>query len=180
MGEINIQIRDSTLSGTRDMDVEAAKKVQSDSIQSTELSRPQSPAPEAPPKEKTLLERCCPCLTIEFFAQYFDVTTVDIRNRLIASLVPFNTKFHQLYKDKPDLYGPFWVYTTLVILIAVAGNLSRYLQMENFSYNFNFIPVAATVLYCMALGLPMALKLLMRFVGVELFNGTFIEVRLKL
>ena len=105
------------------------------------------------------------------------MTTVDIRSRLIASLIPFNTKFHQLYKDKPDLYGPFWVYTTLVIMLAVAGNLSRYMQMDNFTYNFNFIPVAATVLYCMALGLPMALKLVMRFVGVELFNGTFIEVR---
>ena len=124
-----------------------------------------------------MFERCCPCLTIEFFAQYFDVTTVDIRNRLVASLVPFNTKFHQLYKDKPVLFGPFWVYTTLIILIAIAGNLSRYLQMDDFSYNFNFIPVAATVLYCIALGLPMALKLIMRFLGVELFNGTFIEVR---
>jgi hypothetical protein len=63
-------------------------------------------------------------------------------------------------------------------MLAVAGNLSRYMQMENFTYNFNFIPVAATVLYCMALGLPMALKLLMKFLGVDLFNGTFIEVRL--
>ena len=45
-----------------------------------------------------------------------------------------------------------------------------------FTYNFNFIPVAATVLYSMALGLPLALKVLMRFLGVDLFNGTFIEV----
>ena len=125
-----------------------------------------------------MFEKCCPCLTIEFFVQYFDVSTDDIRNRLITSLIPFNSRFHQLYKDKPDLYGPFWIYTTLIIMLAIAGNLSRYFQMGSagFTYNFNFIPVAATVLYSMALGLPLALKVLMRFLGVDLFNGTFIEV----
>ena len=103
-----------------------------------------------------MFEKCCPCLTIEFFVQYFDVSTDDIRNRLITSLIPFNSRFHQLYKDKPDLYGPFWIYTTLIIMLAIAGNLSRYFQMGSagFTYNFNFIPVAATVLYSMALGLP--------------------------
>jgi hypothetical protein len=39
MGNINIQIRDSTLSGTKDMDAEAARKA-NDSLQSTEISRP--------------------------------------------------------------------------------------------------------------------------------------------
>ncbi len=62
-------------------------------------------------------------------------------------------------------------------MLAIAGNLSRYFQMrEAFTYNYDFIPIAATVLYSMALGLPAALKLLMRFIGVDLFNGTFIEV----
>lgn len=82
-----------------------------------------------------------------------------------------------MYKEKPDLYGPFWIYTTLIIMIAISGNLSRYFEMkENFTYNYNFIPVAATVIYAMALGLPFALKLLMRFMGSNFFNGTMIEV----
>ena len=102
-----------------------------DSLQSTEISRPgsaqQVPLQAEQPSEKSMFEKCCPCLTIEFFVQYFDVSTDDIRNRLITSLIPFNSRFHQLYKDKPDLYGPFWIYTTLIIMLAIAGNLSRYL-----------------------------------------------------
>lgn len=83
-----------------------------------------------------------------------------------------------MYREKPDLYGPFWIYTTLIIMVAIAGNLSRYLQMgDQFTYNYNFVPIAATVIYSIGLGLPLALKLLMRFLGSNFFNGTFVEVR---
>ena len=34
--------------------------------------------------------------------------------------------------EKPDLYGPFWIATTLVFLVTVAGNLATYLrQLSN-------------------------------------------------
>ena len=115
---------------------------------------------------------------MEFFAQYFDVSTDEIQQRLLASLIPFNQRFFSMYKDKPDLYGPFWIYTTLIIIIAISGNLSRYFELgsNDFTYNYNFIPIAATVLYSMALGLPFALKFLMRLLGSNFFNGTFIEI----
>ena len=83
-----------------------------------------------------------------------------------------------MYKEKPDLYGPFWIYTTLVIMIAVSGNLSRYYQLKpNFTYNYEFIPSAATVIYSIGLGLPLGLKFIMRFMGANFFNGSYIEVR---
>jgi protein YIPF1/2 len=55
------------------------------------------------------------------------VTTIDIRNRLLTSLIPFNRKFFNIYKEKPDLYGPLWILTTLIIVLSIAGNFSRYL-----------------------------------------------------
>jgi len=134
-----------------------------------------------PPAEKTWFSRCCPCLTIEFFQSYFDVTTLEIQNRLLASLIPFNKKFHTLYRGKPDLYGPFWIYTTLIIVLSISGNFSRYLQTttsdsQKFTYNFNYIPIAATVIFSIGLGLPFGLKLLMRVLGSNFFSGTFIEI----
>jgi hypothetical protein len=64
-----------------------------------------------------------------------------------------------------------------VIVIAISGNLSRYFQLKpNFTYNYDFIPIAATVIYAIALGLPLGLKFMMRFMGCNFFNGTFIEV----
>ena len=63
-------------------------------------------------------------------------------------------------------------------MLAIAGNLSRYIEMgaSDFTYNYNFVPIAATVIYSIALGLPLGLKLLMRLLGTTFFNGTFIEL----
>ncbi|TNV80454.1 hypothetical protein FGO68_gene6677 [Halteria grandinella] len=152
-----------------------------DSIASTDVSRPASQqifVNPPPAKEKTWMQRLCPCFTLEFFAQYFDVTSEEIKIRLSTSLIPFNQRFHVQYKGHPDLYGPFWIYTTLIIILAIAGNLSRYIQLgkEDFTYNYNFVPIAATVIYSLALGLPLGLKLLMRLLGTHFFNGTFLEL----
>lgn len=83
-----------------------------------------------------------------------------------------------MYKQKPDLYGPLWIYTTLIIVLSISGNFSRYLQEgeENFTYHFTYIPIATIVIYSIGFGLPLALKLLMRFMGANFFSGTFIEV----
>lgn len=44
--------------------------------------------------------------------------------RIKAALNPFNNSFFDIDdKYKPDLYGPFWVYVTLVFALAGAGNL---------------------------------------------------------
>jgi len=48
--------------------------------------------------------------------------------------------------------------------------------MKKFTYNYDFVPIAATVIYSIGLGLPLILKVMMRFLGSQFFNGTFIEV----
>ena len=78
--------------------------------------------------------------------KYFNVTTVDVRSRLLYSLIPFNPKFYDISENTPDLYGPFWIYTTLIFIIAAAGSLAKYIIGDS-SQNFfqNFIPIAAGV-----------------------------------
>jgi hypothetical protein len=103
------------------------------------------------------------------------------------SLIPFNRIFFKYYKEKPDLYGPFWIYTTLIVILAIMGNLSRYIDTtmnqvgpptEKFKYNFNYVPVAATVIYSIGFGLPLALKLIMKFMGTGFFSSSYLEVSL--
>lgn len=67
---------------------------------------------------------------IEFIRKYFDVDLEDIKLKLKASIVPLNKDFQPLAEQKPDLYGPFWIYATLVFIIAVAGNMSGYLNVH--------------------------------------------------
>ena len=38
----------------------------------------------------------------------------------------FNKSFYKIVNDKPDLYGPFWIYTTLIYVMAAGGALSYY------------------------------------------------------
>ena len=105
---------------------------------------------------------------LSFLQKYFDIETEEIRDRLIFSLIPLNSKFITLVQNKPDLYGPFWIYTTLVFVIAASGSLTKYLhgiQAEEFFQEF--VPLAASVIYGIGFCLPIILCLLMKFFGSE-------------
>lgn len=80
-----------------------------------------------------------------FLKQYFDVTEEKVRSRILNSLIPFNPKFHDISKEKPDLYGPFWIFTTLVFIIAATGELNSYLHGDSSSYFEEFVPVSAVL-----------------------------------
>ncbi len=43
---------------------------------------------------KSMFDKCCPCLSWKVLQPYLDVTTHDIKKRLMGSLIPFNQKFY--------------------------------------------------------------------------------------
>ena len=105
---------------------------------------------------------------ITFLQIYFDLETDDIIQRLIASLIPFNKNFINLVEKKPDLYGPFWIYTTLIFIIASAGSLTKYIQgATQEDYFQKFIPLAMSVIYGIGFCLPLIIKVLMYIFGSE-------------
>lgn len=67
---------------------------------------------------------------LAYYQHYFDVETQQIRSRLLRALLPVlgTQKFYHEEDPKPDFYGPFWITTTLVFLLAAAGNLANYIQ----------------------------------------------------
>ena len=112
--------------------------------------------------------RICPCLSFEILRPYFDVKTHDIKKRLIGSLLPFNQKFYQSYIAKPDLYGPFWILWTLIVVLTISGNFSRYLAYDDpkdFEYKFTIIPVAVGILFGTCIVIPLGLKLTLYGLG---------------
>lgn len=55
--------------------------------------------------------------TVEYYQKYFDVNTDDVIQRILSSVVPQRAGtgyFDQTIRAKPDMYGPFWISTTLV------------------------------------------------------------------
>lgn len=99
---------------------------------------------------------------------YFDISTQEVKERFVASLMPFNQKFYALYHKKPDLYGPFWILATLVVILTISGNLSRYLETEDkkdFSYTFHIVPISISLLFGIVIGLPLGLRMFVKFFG---------------
>jgi len=108
---------------------------------------------------------------LEFLKKYFDVDIDDIKEKLIATANPIGTKFQELAEKTPDLYGPFWIYTTLVFLVAVAGNLSNYLNTPDsskYKYEFSFVPISAVYIYGIGFGLPILLSIMMKMFSTEI------------
>lgn len=49
-------------------------------------------------------------------------------SRIVQSIKPLKPEFLRISQINPDLYGPFWIMTTIVVLVSLSGNLSRYLR----------------------------------------------------
>lgn len=104
----------------------------------------------------------------QFLREYFDIETSDIKQRLFLSLNPCNRTFIELINKKPDLYGPFWIYTTLVFVIAASGSLTKYLSGHREKEYFQeFVPLSASVIYGIGCVLPFIVYILMKFFDSE-------------
>jgi hypothetical protein len=114
--------------------------------------------------EKTTIEKLL-CF-LNYFRAYFKVTTNDIKKRLILSFNPLKNEFYKEISDKPDLYGPFWIYTTLIFVICAGGSLSKYFQgakTENFFTKF--VPTATSIIYTIGFLIPLVIYLAYRFIN---------------
>lgn len=70
-----------------------------------------------------------PFYNVRRYREFFDVDTTDVLWRVGNSLIGvFRPNFMEVTMKSPDLYGPFWVATTLVFFTAVAGNFGNYID----------------------------------------------------
>ena len=103
-----------------------------------------------------------------FIRPYFKVTFNDIKLRIISSFIPIKDSFFDIAVDHPDLYGPFWIYTTLIYVIAAGGALSYYFTNSVNNYFQAFVPVAGTILYTFGFGFPFVMYLALRIFQKEM------------
>ncbi|KAL8832553.1 MAG: hypothetical protein Q9191_000177, partial [Dirinaria sp. TL-2023a] len=106
--------------------------------------------------------------TLSFYAQFFDVDTSAVLSRCLAALYP-RTPFLDTLEGNPDLYGPFWIATTVVFILFITGTISQYLASthtaEHFAYNFKLLSGAAGLVYGYTLIVPVVLWGLLRWYG---------------
>lgn len=102
--------------------------------------------------------------TFDFYQSFFDVDTSQVLDRIKGSLMPWpsqNFVRHRL-RNRPDLYGPFWICATLAFVLAVSGNLTLVLAQRrdpsvHYRPQFHKVTVAGVTIYCYAWLVPLAL-----------------------
>lgn len=79
--------------------------------------------------------------------------------------------FFDLISPNPDLYGPFWIATTLIFAMAITSNLASFFvfvpnaDQLKWTYNFNQLTLAGSVVYSYVTLIPVSLWLLLRYYG---------------
>lgn len=86
--------------------------------------------------------------TISFYAQFFDVDTSEVLRRCQAAIFP-RANFLDVLDGNPDLYGPFWIATTVVVILFLTGTISRWLAYRGEThYAYDFTLLSGTTLSC--------------------------------
>jgi hypothetical protein len=108
---------------------------------------------------------CC----FNWLKKYFQITTKDFFNRILWSIIPFNSKFYDAIEKSPDFYGPFWIYTSFIVLVSSCGSLTRTIQGHR-EQNFfqEFIPTAAILMYFVGFGVPLLISVLTKIFGAKI------------
>lgn len=79
--------------------------------------------------------------SLAFYSQFFDVDTTSVLARCWAALYP-RANFLDVLEGNPDLYGPFWIATTVVFILFCTGTINQYLSSigeGHFAYDFRLL-----------------------------------------
>ncbi|EAN91229.1 hypothetical protein C3747_41g129 [Trypanosoma cruzi] len=121
--------------------------------------------------------------TIEFYQRFFDVDTRLVLLRMSNVLAPVNAPDFLMHREwrndalqtpsyefqeagvtlsqKPDLYGPFWICTTLWMALGVVSNVMSRIAFghqssddkKKWEYDFTMASIASVVIYSYCFGL---------------------------
>lgn len=104
------------------------------------------------------------------FSPYFNVDTSDVLERIRDSLLPYKGDFVDKVGHNPDIYGPFWICTTLIFVAAALGNFASYLshklKHEAWKYDINKVTWSAGMFYGYEFVVPLAFYFLLNYFGV--------------
>jgi hypothetical protein len=108
--------------------------------------------------------------SIEYYAQFFDVDTKQVLERCWAAVFP-KTPFLDVLGGNPDLYGPFWISSTTIIILYFSSTLAGYLAAVHndtrYFYDFTLLTAAAGLMYGYAGIVPTVLWGAMKWYGCE-------------
>jgi hypothetical protein len=116
---------------------------------------------------------------VRYYATWFNVDTADVAARIAFSSVPLSDKFFDKLNRNPDLYGPLWISSTVVFMLAATGNFAEWLSFasqrgmqaavatHSFTYDFTKVTFGATIVYGYASLIPLLVYFALRYAGAR-------------
>ncbi|CAN6467866.1 unnamed protein product [Victoria cruziana] len=108
--------------------------------------------------------------TVTSYKPYFDVDTSDVLERIKYSLYPFKGDFSEKTAENPDLYGPFWICSTLIFVAATIGTFVTYvahkLDKKEWNYDIHLVTWSAGLFYGYVGVVPIGLYLILKYFSV--------------
>ncbi|KAI8911148.1 hypothetical protein EDD86DRAFT_225438 [Gorgonomyces haynaldii] len=96
--------------------------------------------------------------TLEFYKHYYQINTSDIYQRLIANLLLQDFGF---VFENPDLWGPFWIPTTLVMILFATSTMASSIQSvwsgKAYKIDVTLLSVGGSTVYGFCFLLPFLL-----------------------
>lgn len=129
-----------------------------------------------------LEKKAHPVWSFDFYKELFDVDTHMVLNRIKGSVIPWpSSDFSRNYiGGKPDLYGPFWICATLVMTIAICGNLTTFFshindQSYHYAPQFSLLTVAVLIVYGYTFVIPILIRLVF-FIAKVSTNSSYLDI----
>jgi hypothetical protein len=110
--------------------------------------------------------------SLSFYAQAFDVDTNEVLRRCTSAIYP-RANFLDVLEGNPDLYGPVWIATTVVVILFLTGTINQYLAQRGvgkFVYDFKLLSGAAGLVYGYTAIVPVGLWAVLKWFGSESAN----------
>ncbi|KAJ7518435.1 hypothetical protein O6H91_21G068700 [Diphasiastrum complanatum] len=107
------------------------------------------------------------------YRPYFNVDTSDVLERIRDSFLPHKGDFVEKTNSNPDMYGPFWITTTLIFVTAALGNFAAYIAhktsstSDHWHYDINKVTWSASMFYGYIALVPLLLYFLLKYMGVS-------------
>jgi hypothetical protein len=95
-----------------------------------------------------------------------------VLRRCKSSIYP-RANFLDVLEGNPDLYGPVWIATTVVVILFLTGTINQYLAQKGegrFVYDFKLLSGAAGLVYGYTAFVPVGLWAVLKWFGSESAN----------
>ncbi|KAJ2776766.1 hypothetical protein H4R18_005496 [Coemansia javaensis] len=107
---------------------------------------------------------------VEYWAQYFNVDSRDVVQRTYLAVVPKDS-FLDVYNANPDLWGTFWIPTSVIFAMFVTASLSQgiaeALAGARREYDFGMLTFAVFTVYTYVLAVGALVYATTRYFGSQ-------------